>query len=72
MKKRDLNDIRKKDAADLQKLLEGKQQELAKSRLDIKIARESNLKKAKNLRRDLAQIATYLREKEYAGKGGRK
>lgn len=68
MKKKELKDLKAKEAYELNKLLGEKRVEFTKNSLDLKVGREKNLKKVKNLRRDIAQILTIIREKEIATK----
>ncbi|MCK4588688.1 50S ribosomal protein L29 [Candidatus Woesebacteria bacterium] len=64
MKKKDLTDLRNKKINELEKLLSKKRNELINTYAKIKAGQEKNLKKAKNIRRDVAQILTIIREKE--------
>ncbi len=64
MKKKDLTDLRNKKVSELEKLLSKKRNELINTYAKIKAGQEKNLKKAKNMRRDIAQILTIIREKE--------
>jgi ribosomal protein L29 len=64
MKKKDLTDLRNKKISELEKLLSKKRNELINTYAKIKAGQEKNLKKAKNIRRDVAQILTIIREKE--------
>lgn len=64
MKKTQLAKFREKKIVDLKKDVSEKKLEFLKVTADMKSAREKNLKKAKNIRRDTAQILTVLREKE--------
>ncbi|KKQ51952.1 50S ribosomal protein L29 [Candidatus Woesebacteria bacterium RIFCSPHIGHO2_01_FULL_39_17] len=64
MKKKEIQDLRGKTQAELKKKAEDKRLELSKIVVNLKASKEKNLKKAKNLRRELAQILTVLREKE--------
>ncbi len=64
MKKKDLTDLRNKKINELEKLLSKKRNELINTYAKIKAGQEKNLKKAKNMRRDIAQILTIIREKE--------
>lgn len=68
MKKRELQGLRAKEAAELKKLLSEKKVEWVKARADLKASKEKNLKKAKNLSKEIAQISTIIREKEIAAK----
>jgi ribosomal protein L29 len=64
MKKKDLTDLRNKKINELEKLVSKKRNELINTYAKIKAGQEKNLKKAKNIRRDVAQILTIIREKE--------
>ncbi|MGD0522983.1 MAG: hypothetical protein ABSA43_00260 [Candidatus Microgenomates bacterium] len=64
MKKKDLGELKAKSIADLSKLAGVKRTEVDKTLLEIGVQKEKNLKKAKNLKKDLAQILTLIREKE--------
>lgn len=64
MKKKDLTDLRNKEINELEKLLSKKRNELINTYAKIKAGQEKNLKKAKNIKRDIAQILTIIREKE--------
>lgn len=64
MKKKELTDLRNKKTNELEKLLSKKRNELINTYAKIKAGQEKNLKKAKNIRRDVAQILTIIREKE--------
>lgn len=64
MKKKDLTDLRNKKINELEKLLAKKRHQLVNVQAKIKAGQEKNLKKAKNTRRDIAQILTIIREKE--------
>ncbi len=64
MKKKDLTNLRKKEVKDLEEMAKDMKLELAKATAEMKASREKNLKKTKNLRHDVAQILTIVREKE--------
>lgn len=64
MKRKDLADLKTKEAKDLKKMLGDKKAELEKIMVNVSVGKEKNLKKAKNLRRDISQILTIMREKE--------
>lgn len=64
MKKEELKKLRAKDMKELEKVLNESQKQLGESSLKIVGAKEKNLKKVRNLRRDIAQILTIVREKE--------
>ena len=64
MKKKEFNDLRAKDLKTLQKMAREKRFESAKKRMEIVGGKEKNLKATNNMRHDLAQILTLIREKE--------
>jgi len=64
MKKKDYREFKTKETAELEKALAGKRTDLAKTVPSLRSGKEKNLKKAKNLRREIAQILTLIREKE--------
>jgi ribosomal protein L29 len=64
MKKKELNELRQKDVKQLEKMLDENKLELLKTKANIAVAKEKNLKKAKNLRKEISQIETVLKEKE--------
>lgn len=64
MKKKDLSDLRTKDDSELGKLCLKKKEELVKVKVDMASGGEKNVKKAKNLRKDIAQILSLLKEKD--------
>jgi ribosomal protein L29 len=64
MKRKDFNDLRIKDIKSLKKMAMAKKFEAAKHRMEILGGKEKNLKSTNNLRHDLAQILTLIREKE--------
>lgn len=68
MKKSELTKLRSKKADVLEKTVADRRLDIVKVSADIKASKEKNLKKAKNLRRDLAQILTLISEKELAEK----
>ena len=45
-------------------MVSDKKLELAKTLSELKVGREKNLKKPKNIRRDIAQMLTAVREKK--------
>jgi len=71
MKKKDFENIKTKDIADLQKLAAEKRLEVAKLFAKIKAGQEKNPKVMKMTRRELAQILTLVRQKEIAEKEGK-
>lgn len=64
MKKKDFDQIKTKSIADLVITLASKKEDLAIVRLGIVSGQEKNLKKAFNLRKEIAKILTVVREKE--------
>lgn len=64
MKRKDLHDLRNKDSKDLVKLVLEKKITLAKTKTEMKVAQEKNIKKARNLRDEIAKISTIIREGE--------
>lgn len=63
MKKRELNDLKIKPEQELKNLLGQKKQELKKFKAEMVVGRHKNVRLGKNLRREMAQISTVLREK---------
>ena len=64
MKTKDLKSLKIKKTDELKKILSEKLELLAKIKLDMVTGKEKNLKKVKNLRREIAQVFTLIREKE--------
>ena len=64
MKRKDLVDLKTKEVKDLNKISVDKKAELEKVMVNVSVGKEKNLKKAKNLRRDISQILTIVSEKE--------
>ena len=64
MKKKDLQSLRSKSIEDLRKMVSEKKDEANEAFLKTKAGQEKNLKKVKNLRTDIAQILTLIKEKE--------
>lgn len=64
MKRKDLVDLKTKEVEDLNKILGEKKTKLEKLMVNISAGKEKNLKSASNLRRDISQILTIMREKE--------
>lgn len=64
MKKKDLMEVRGKDAAEIKKIISEKQLKLDKVRVETLAGEEKNVKLPANLKRELAQLNTILREKE--------
>lgn len=68
MKKRDLNDLRKKSIEELVKKVESLKSEMLETKAKVKAGKEKNLKKAKNLKVDISQIQTIIRQKQITEK----
>ena len=64
MKRKEFNDLKTKDIKSLKKLSMEKKFEADKKKMEITGGKEKNLKATNNLRHDLAQILTVIREKE--------
>ena len=64
MKKKQLNSLRGKKTSDLQKMVNERKLELIKLGAERKVGKGKNVKKSKNLKHEIAQILTVLREKE--------
>jgi len=67
MRKKELNTLRGKKVEDLKSQSNELKLQIEKTKIDIKVSKEKNLKKVKNLARDLSQILTIIREKELSG-----
>jgi len=65
MKKKDLEVLRTKDIQEVKKSLKEKKAELAKLFVEIYGGKEKNIKKGRNLRREIAQYLTIIKEREY-------
>lgn len=64
MKKKDLQDLRNKKVVELEKIVAEKRQKNVLATAKMKTGQEKKIKKAKNLRREIAQILTIIREKQ--------
>lgn len=64
MKKKDFKDLKAKETKDLVKMVVAKKDDLAKTVPNLKAGKEKNLKKAKNLKKEIAQILGLIKEKE--------
>ena len=71
MKKKELTDIKVKKSEELIGLVKDKKLKLSKVQVEIKAGKEKNLKKIKNLKKDIAQILTIAKEKEIVEKEGK-
>lgn len=72
MKTKDLSNLVSKPISELEKIVIDKKTTLMKSKADIIASREKNLKTAKNLRREISQILTLIRQKEIMEKAKQK
>ena len=68
MKNKEKNMLFTKEIGELKKELGEKKEELTRLLVEMYGGKEKNLKKAKNLRREIAQILTIVKEKEFVGK----
>lgn len=68
MKKKDLQSLRSKSIKELKKTVTDKKLEASEVFVKIKSGQEKDLKKVKNLRTDIAQILTVIKEKEIMDK----
>ena len=64
MKKKDLIGLRNKHISELKKTVDNKRAEFYNSYASLKASGEKNVKKSKNLRHEISQILTIIREKE--------
>jgi len=64
MKRKNLQALREKKIEELNKIVDDKRKEVRLTLAKIKAGYEKNTSKAKNLKRDIAQILTIKREKE--------
>jgi large subunit ribosomal protein L29 len=68
MKKKDLQEKRKVDVKDLYKLVQEKKLKSLKIKGEMKVGKAKNLKESANLRREISQLMTIIKEKEIAAK----
>jgi len=68
MKKLDFKNLRSKKAEELKKMAGEKSLEIIKTEAKIKAGQEKNLKKARNLKKEVAQILTIIKEMEILDK----
>ena len=68
MKKRDLQEKRKVDVKDLFKLVQEKKFKSLKLKGEMKVGKAKNLKEGTNLRREIAELLTIIKEKEILAK----
>ncbi len=64
MKRKSLQKLREKGIEELKKKVLAMKKEQVELVAKIAVGREKNLKSTKNLRRDIAQLLTLIREKE--------
>lgn len=64
MRKKDLQKLREENIGKLNELARQKRIEILKLKAETRVGREKDFKKVRNLRKDLAQILTMIREKE--------
>lgn len=64
MKRKEFNDLRQKDIKALRSMATARRFEISKKRMEVMGGKEKNLKATNNMRHDLAQILTVIREKE--------
>jgi len=72
MKKKELKDIRSKKIVELDKLVAKKKQESIIANAKMKTGQEKKIKKVKNLKHEIAQIMTIIREKQIMEKEEKK
>ncbi len=72
MKKKELQGLRTKKQDELQKMLVDLKSEIIKAKADIITSREKNFKKVKNLRHNLSQLLTIIKEHEIMEKEEKK
>lgn len=58
----DIKDLKKKETADLQKLLQEKKKELTLISFDMKMGKIKNMKAVANLKKDIAKIITVVNQ----------
>ena len=68
MKKKDLQQLKKKEKEELVKKASDLRQEVISAKVDLSAGKKTSSKKPKALRRDLAQVLTILREMEIVQK----
>ncbi|OGM02792.1 50S ribosomal protein L29 [Candidatus Woesebacteria bacterium GWA1_41_8] len=65
MKRKEVDTLRAKEVKELEKTAVEKKRELLKAKVDMSVAKEKNLKKVKNLKHEIAQILTIIKEKTF-------
>ena len=64
MKRKDFNELKSKQTKDLLKLSVEKKLEAKKAKMNAVSGKDKNLKVFRNIRREIAQIETLIREKQ--------
>lgn len=72
MKKKDLQDLRNKKIAELDKIIIKKRHESIMADVKMRTGQEKKIKKVKGLKREIAQILTIIREKQILEKESKK
>ena len=68
MKKKELESLRKKDIKELTKILEDRKKEYLLTYNQVKAGQEKDTRKPTNVRKEVAQILTTIKEKEIIAK----
>lgn len=68
MKKTEFKNLKSKKTEELKKMAIEKRLEIVKTKAKIAAGQEKNLRKARNLRKELAQILTVVKEMEIVSK----
>lgn len=68
MKKKELSFFRTKKITEIKSEIVKKRKELAQFLVSLAAGREKNFKKGKNLKKDIAQMLTILKEREFLKK----
>jgi len=63
MKKKDLQKLREKDIAQLEKILKEEKKNLSQLRFQVKLGKIKNVKEIKKVKKNIAQILTIISEK---------
>lgn len=64
MKKKELSSLRSKTSREIEKMIAEKQKEVSLFFSSLKAGKEKSSSKGRNLRRDIAQMSTIIKEKE--------
>jgi ribosomal protein L29 len=72
MKKKDLQELRNKKIIELDKIVAKKKKESIMADVKMRTGQEKKLKKVKNIKREIAQILTIIREKQIIEKENKK